>query len=262
MTTNRKFSLDLLDRLKPGGNNTSDPDPGQPSLGAPSLDQILSEMGPLPRQALFIGIASDGLPVLLNLHDPTPGPMLVLAEKGAGKTTFLRSIGRSLSLTHSEDDAQYGVITTSPDEWEQVEKTVHRVGIFDVTQAGAQELVQSLASWAHSNRNTTQSVLILIDGLEAVVNMHPDAVQHFRWLLLRGPARRVWPIVTLDAKRYGEVLPWLETFRTRVFGRVADAQISRALGGDQKSALDQLEPGVEFSLRENNGWLRFWLPKF
>jgi hypothetical protein len=261
MTTNRKYSLDLLARLKLGGN-LSDSDPDKSAVVVPSLEQVLSEIGSLPHQALFIGIAADGLPVLLNLHDPTPGPMLVIGEKGAGKTTFLRSIGRSLSLTHTEADAQYGVITTRPEEWEEVEKTVHRVGIFDVTQVGAQELVESLASWAHSNRNTTQSVLILIDDLESMLKMEHEALQHFRWLLLRGPARRVWPVVTLGAERYGEVLPWLETFRTRVFGRLTDPQLSDTLGGDRKSALDQLEPGVQFSLRENAGWLRFWLPSF
>jgi hypothetical protein len=262
MTTNRRFSLDLLDRLKLGGNNASHSDPGQPISGAPSLERVLSEIGPLPRQALFIGVASDGLPVLLNLYDPTPGPMLVIGDEGAGKTAFLRTIGRSLCLTHSESDVQYGVITIQPDEWKQLEKTGHHVGIFDVTQVGAQELVQSLASWAHSNRNTTQSVMILIDDLDAIVKMEADALQQFRWLLLRGPARRVWPIVTLRAEHYGEVLPWLENFRTRVFGRVMDPQFSQALGGDQKAGLDQLESGTQFTLRENDGWLRFWLPSF
>jgi hypothetical protein len=262
MTTNRKFSFDLLDRLKLGGNESAESDPSQPEPATPSPEKILSEIGPLPRQALFIGIAADGLPVLLNLHDPTPGPLLVIGEKGAGKTAFLKCLGRALSLTHSEDEAQYGVITTRPEEWEQVEKTVHRVGIFDVSQAGAQELVQSLASWAHSNRETTQSVLFLIDDLEAVVKMEAEALQHLRWLLLRGPARRVWPIVALHAEGYGAVLPWLENFRTRVFGRLTDPEVGRALGGDQKSELDHLEAGRQFCLRENGGWLRFWLPSF
>jgi hypothetical protein len=58
------------------------------------------------------------------------------------------------------------------------------------------------------------------------------------------------------------VLPWLENFRTRVFGRVTDHQIAQALGGDPKSALNQLEAGRQFALRENAGWLRFWLPSF
>jgi hypothetical protein len=262
MTTNRRFSLDLLDRLKLGGNHDSDPEPGRPASAAASLDKVLAEIGPLPHQALFIGVAVDGLPVLLNLHDPTPGPMLVIGEEGAGKTAFLRTIGYSLSLTHSEENTQYGVITTRPEEWDQVKQTAHCVGIFDVSQVGAQELVQSLASWAHSNRNSTQSVLVLIDDLEAMVKMEPDALQHFRWLLLRGPARRVWPIVTLRAERYGEVLPWLENFRTRVFGRLTDPQLSQALGGDQKSALDELEAGAQFSLREGGNWLKFWLPSF
>ncbi len=45
MTTNRRFSLDLLDRLKLGGNNTSDSDPDQPVPDAPSLEKVLSEIG-------------------------------------------------------------------------------------------------------------------------------------------------------------------------------------------------------------------------
>jgi hypothetical protein len=263
MTTNRKFSstLEALASLSLGGNS-SDPGHSQPVPAAPALDRVLSEIGPLPPQALFLGIASDGLPVLLNLFDPHPGPMLVIGDHGAGKTAFLKAIAHSLSLTHTESEIQYGVITTRSEEWEQGAKPDHCIGIFDVTQAGAREFVQSLASWAHGNRNSTQSILILLENLDATVNMEPEALNHFRWLLLRGPARRVWPIITLEAERYGQVLAWLENFRTRVFGRVADLQVAQALGGDQAAALDQLAVGTQFSLRENGSWLKFWLPSF
>ena len=44
---------------------------------------------PCPREALFLEIADDGLPILLNLHDPVPGPLLISADQSAGKTSFL-----------------------------------------------------------------------------------------------------------------------------------------------------------------------------
>jgi hypothetical protein len=162
--------------------------------------------------------------------------------------------------THPSNDLQFGVITNYPDEWENVDSTSHRVGVFPVGHNDTREFVSSLASWAHSNKNTHQCVLLLVDDLESVASLDLETVQNFRWLLLRGPARRVWPIVTLNAPRYGQIISWLQNFRTRIFGRVANARVAEALGGDKASGLDQLEPRIQFSLRENENWLRFWLP--
>ena len=103
-------------------------------------------------------------------------------------------------------------------------------------------------------------MLLLVDDLESVASLDLQAVRDFRWLLLRGPARRVWPIVTLNAPRYGQVMTWLQSFRTRIFGRIAMGRVAEALGGDKASTLSQLEAGVQFSLREKENWLRFWLP--
>jgi hypothetical protein len=141
-----------------------------------------------------------------------------------------------------------------------MESTSHRVGVFPVGHKGTQEFIQSLSAWAHSNKNTQQCVLLLVDDLESVASLDRESVQNFRWLLLRGPARRVWPIVTLNAPRYGQVISWLQNFRTRVFGRVANGRIAEVLAGDRSSVLSQLEPRVQFSMREKDNWLRFWLP--
>ena len=228
----------------------------------PTLDGVLAEIGPLPREALFLGVASDGLPVLLNLHDPLPGPLLVIGEAGAGKTDFLKSIISSLSLTHRPDDLQYGIITDHIDEWDSIENTKHRVGLFSANQKSAQDLMLSLATWAHENKNARQSVLLLIDDLEAVAKLDFDALQNFRWLLARGPARRVWPIITLSADRYGQVLSWIQIFRTRIFGRIRNARVAEALSNDKMSGLEKLETPIQFSLRENEKWVKFWLPSF
>jgi len=45
------------------------------------------------------------------------------------------------------------------------------------------------------------------------------------WLLLRGPARRVWPVATVNAGRASQVEVWLEAFRTRVFGRIEECYL-------------------------------------
>jgi hypothetical protein len=268
MPTNRKFStaLQALTELKTDRPD-SDSSPRPVVESAPALQDVLAEIGRLPAEALFLGIASDRLPVLLNLYDPHPGPMLVAGDAGSGKTAFLKTIAHSVIQTHSSDDVQFGVVTNFPDEWEGVESTAHRVGVFPVGHNGTREFVQSLASWAHSNRNTHQCVLLLMDDLESMASLDQDTLQRVRWLLLRGPARRVWPIITLTAPRYGQVLSWLQNFRTRIFGRVANAGVAEALSGDPNAGLANLEAGIQFSLRERDprsrsaeNWLRFWLP--
>ena len=260
MPTNRQFSMALQALTELTTETSTAATSGKPVPTAPALSDVLAEIGPLPHEALFLGIATDNLPVLLNLYDPHPGPMLVAGDAGAGKTAFLQTIAQSVVKTHSTNDVQFGVITNYPDEWDSIEETTHRVGIFPVGTKNTQDFVQSLAAWAHSNKNTQQCVLLLVDDLESLASLDPETVKDFRWLLLRGPARRVWPIVTLNAPRYGQVISWLQNFRTRVFGRVANARIAAALGGDNASVLSQLEARIQFSIREKDNWLRFWLP--
>jgi len=261
MSTNRQFSMALqaLTELKTDTSGPASSD--KPTLEiAPALSKVLAELGPLPLEALFLGVASDNLPVLLNLYDPHPGPMLIAGDAGSGKTAFLQTIAQSIMQTRNSTDIQFGTITNYPDEWESIGATPHRVGIFPVGHKSTQEFMQSLASWAHSNKNTHQCVLLLIDDLESIASLDLETVRNFRWLLLRGPARRVWPIVTLNAPRYGQVISWLQNFRTRVFGRVANARVAEALGGDKASVLGQLEARIQFCMREKDDWLRFWLP--
>jgi len=261
----REFSLTLqaLTELK---TDTPTP-PSKPMPTAPALTDVLAEIGSLPTEALFLGIATDGLPVLLNLYDSHPGPILIAGDAGSGKTAFLQTIAHAVAQTHTSDDIQFGVITNYSDEWESIESTPHRIGVFPVGHNSTQEFVGSLTSWAHSNKNTHQCVLLLVDDLESVASLDLETLQNFRWLLLRGPARRVWPIVTLNAPRYGQIIAWLQNFRTRIFGRVANGHVAEALSGDKDSRLDQLEARLQFSLRESDqrsrpaeNWLRFWLP--
>jgi hypothetical protein len=257
MTIARRFALAVETFVEL--NSEEPPPPTTPAPAQPTLNGVLSAIGSLPREALFLGVATDGLPVLLNLNDPIPGPLLIAGDGGSGKTAFLKVIARAAQQTHHSADLQFGVVTHHPEEWEDIPSTDHHVGIFPVQQNSSHDFLFSLAGWAHKSQSK-QAVLLLIDDLEAIARLNADILQSLRWLLLRGPARKVWPIVTMNAERYGQVLSWIPMFRTRVFGRIEKEGVAEALGGDKASALDRLEAGVQFSLRENGRWLRFWLP--
>lgn len=230
-----------------------------PASAAPALEQALAEIGPLPREALFLGVASDGLPVLLNLHDPAPGPLLLAADRGAGKTAFLQTIARAAAIMHPPEEAQFGVLTTHPDEWQDFAELPQCVGVFPVYHNSGMDFLYSLGGWAHAHKGGGQSVLLLLDDLETMERVDFDARQTLRWLLLRGPARRVWPIVTVHAEYGQQVRAWLDAFRTRLYGQIRQGPTE--FGEAEASALfSSLRAGVQFVLREGDGWLKFWIP--
>ncbi|NOZ00214.1 MAG: hypothetical protein GXP40_13595 [Chloroflexi bacterium] len=236
--------------------------PSAPIPIRPALEQVLDDLSPLPREALFLGAAYDGLPVLLNLRDPAPGPILVAGDAGSGKTALLQMVAQAATFMHDSKSVQFGVVTNYPDEWQSFGGLPNCAGVFPTYHNAAMDFILSLTDWAHNNRGGKQSVLLLLDDLESMTHIDPEDQQNLRWLLLRGPNRHVWPIVTLNAGRTGEVLPWLDAFRTRLFGQIRNAAEAEALVPARGANLNALEPGLEFKLREGKRWLRFWIPSF
>ena len=258
MTNINRYSLmmEALAELKPEIDAARSVKP-VPAL--PPLSEVLAEFGPMPPEALFLGVASDGLPVLLNLHDPIPGPLLITGDAGIGKTGLLQIITRAAGKMHQPQELQFGVLTSYPDEWNASEDIPNNVGIFPFYHQSAEDFILSLASWAHENKTSRQSVLLLLDDLEAASTLNFDARQNLRWLLLRGPARRVWPIITLNPHRMESIGPWLEAFHTRIFGTIQNPHHISQLGAET-AELDSLNGGSQFTLREGDHWLRFWIP--
>ncbi len=267
----RNFSmmLEALTELQPEieaageshGSDSPAADQAKLTPAPPSLAVSLSELGPLPREALLLGLAPDGLPVLLNLHDPHPGPLLVAADPGTGKTSLLQMIAQAAAEMHEVGDVQFGVITNYPDEWEHLAGVEHCVGIFPTYHDSAIDFLSSLSGWAHANKGSQQSILLLVDDLESMEHIDFDARQTLRWLLLRGPARRVWPVISMNAERTTQVDTWLEAFRTRIFGKVQDDRMAESLTGIPNATLKHLQSGLQFALREGNDWLKFWIPE-
>ena len=231
-----------------------------PAPGTPTLRSVIADASPLQQEALFLGLAEDGLPVLLNLYDPIPGPILITGDQASGKTSLLQMIARAAELLHSPSEVQYGVITQYPDEWSNFQSNQNNAGVYTMQDNATQELLQSLVTWAHNNKGEGQSILLLIDDLEVMTKLDQQVEQNLRWLLLRGPSRRVWPIITINASQAQNIEAWLDFFRTRLFGYIRDSRDSHFVTGHSNKSLNDLTAGSQFTMREGNNWLNFWVP--
>ena len=211
----------------------------------PSLEDMLCNIGPLPPEALFMGQAcDDGLPVLLNLHDPAPGPILILGEHGTGKTALLRALAQFVITTHAPSQLQFAVITKQVEEWqERLSDAPHCVGIFFSDSFEAQRLVDSAVSWISKTERARQSVLLLMDGLDGVYGW--ENLSALEQVLIHGPRKRVWPIVTANPHLRLPGIGLLERFSTRLLAEIPGSAAC-------------LNP--RFRMKERGTWLTFQVP--
>lgn len=268
--------IDVLRELQPEIDeaNRIQPKPGIP-LGGTSLGEVLRELGSLPPEAFFFGMATDGLPVLLNMNDPIAGALLVLAHEGSGKTDFLRTVAETVSVTHPRagSSGTYGyypssytkrvdvsIITNHPDEFNVSNNlNVLNKRTFGFYETASEELILSLASWAHGNKGNSGHAILLIDGFENVSSLSFDAKQNLRWLLLRGSARKVWVIATLNPKYADDVAWWLDAFKTIVYGSDLSKEEIESITGREGILEDSKFPS-QFKFIEGTRWCNFWVP--
>jgi len=234
--------------------------PAAPVVVQPTLRSVIADASPLPQETLFLGIAEDGLPVLLNFYDSLAGPILITGDRTSGKTSLLKIIARAAELVHSPSKVKYAVITQHPNEWINLQNNQNNLGVYTTQDNTAQKLLQSLVKWAHNNKSEGQTILLLIDDIEVMTKLDQQAEQNFRWLLLRGPSRRIWPITTLNASHAQNITAWLGFFRTRLFGFTRDSHDSQLVTGQSDKLLNELTAGSQFTMLEGKTWLNFWAP--
>ncbi len=227
----------------------------------PALEDVLKHNGPLPREGLFLGQAEDDSPVLLNLYDPMPGPVLIIGRIGSGKTQFLRSIAKFIASTHSPREIQFGVIINRVEEWQDtLSENSNCIGVFASCQIGARQFIQSLAMWTKTITGSNQSVLMLVDGLEELSQWDEVTRTSLIEILKHGPNKRVWTIATLHPQHYQQADAWLQFFHLRLFEhelKWPEAEFALQI---PQVIWDIPAYGPWFMYKESSSWVRFWVP--
>ncbi len=224
-------------------------------------DTITADSPLLSGGSLLLGITEDGLPLILDLYDPTPGPILVAGDGGSGKTTLLQYLAQASNLM-DPSDIQFGVVTPFPEEWTGLETLPNNMGIWPVYHVSSHHFLSRLCQWADALPATRQSILLLLDGLDLLTSKSFSLQQELYWLLRNGPSRHVWPVVSVNPGHLSHMLTWLDYFRSRILGRVKHDHNARLLVENPDSSLSDLIPGTEYAFCRANCLVKFTLPPF
>lgn len=239
-----------------------------PAPDAMDLNQFLSRFSLLPKLTLPIGINEDCNPVLFDLKDPRPGPILVIGDELEGNTNFLRLLACAVDASETAADIKFLVITSQPEQWRGWVSALNTpeccLGVLSSEDGEADGWVIRLAERVEqrlNGRHMTGPILFMIDNFEFITHTDTDVRLNFEWLCSNGPDTQIWPVFTLPTMQALEMGRWIRYFRTRVIGRITNPTAGRlSIYGDLDT--EDFDPKRQFAIRIQDRWLKFWLPIF
>jgi hypothetical protein len=237
----------------------------RPTVRRLTVRQMLAKYTGVPAQTAMLGVCDDGLPVLLDLTDDHPGPILVTADDACGKTELMQTILNTAITSNSPYEVKYSVIASNPDEWSiynNPSNSSHCMSFQGYFESGAGETIMRLAEIAEQRRVGKEegaAILLMIDDLRFMPKADFDVRINFEWLLKNGPSQQIWPVVSLPTQSAMEMSRMVTYFRTRLIGHMPASTNTRL---SLYSGLDTecLEPGKQFAVRVQDQWLNFWAP--
>jgi hypothetical protein len=237
-----------------------------PQLDHLTLSELLMRCPRVPGSQAVLGICADGLPVLFDLKDPRPGPVIVLGNPGCGKTTLLKTMLQSAMKLSDRIAPRYTILTQHPEEFETITGTEFREGQVGVFKPDSREAWNAIASLNHlldERKEKSESFspwLVLIDDLTFVRSARLELQIGLEQLLKRGPLVDIWPVAVLSASEALQMGRWLRYFRTRIIGNMSNAAAAR-LGVFGGIDAEKLLTARQFSVYIAGEWLSFWIPR-
>jgi hypothetical protein len=232
------------------------------------LKKLLARHSDLPPQTAVLGVCDDGLPVLLDLNDPTPGSMLLLGDEREAQLEILRSVIDSTASRNSPRGVQFLILSDQPESWRRwvAARGFDRycLAIAQVEEEPVRTWTLRLADWTEQRRLGQRSgppIVIIMDTLSFLPKMAYDVRLNFDWLAKEGPPAAIWPLAAIPTEQaltLGSRL--LRGFQSRVMGFTSDPTAYAQLANvDEAQAAELRAPG-SFAVQVGDTWLCFHLP--
>jgi hypothetical protein len=230
-----------------------------------SFTQMMAAIGPLPSQTAVLGMCDDRLPVLFDLNDPIPGPLLVVSDNQAGNARLLKTIIDSSLESNSPYEVKYVLVTSKPEIWNGYERKsrdghcLYFSATYEDMTARAVIRLAEMAEHRATGRELGPAILFVVDDLGFLSNADFDVRANFDWLLKNGPAVKIWPVVGVQSRQAQEMSRPVANFHTRLIGHMP-AAVSRKLALFDGLDTECLIPEQQYAVRVEQDWLTFDLP--
>jgi hypothetical protein len=270
-TTLVALAIETYQRLIPELNQTQiQPDPWSlaPLMQLLSVGQTLHSIESAPYKSVLIGTCEDGVPFLLDLTQPSAGPLLVTGDQSSGKTRQLKVMVESALRLATPREIQIGVISDRLDEWSDLfdpyNRIKHSLGLYTWSGETLPNLIHSMTALAEDRLNGRRmgtSVLLIVEDLSRIEVLDYSEQMAFHWLLQNGAQVGIWVVASLRAEQAAEMPFWVDVFRTRLFGKIALPSLAQQLAIYEGIETGHLIPGFEFCTRLGKKWLSYWVPE-
>lgn len=213
-----EIALQVLDKLTPEISAGLERNEEIPAIATPRRHSMADEVRhfeeyvgavmPLPERTIVFGRCQDGLPLLMDLEDPSPGAILIHSRAKQKARLLLKSILASAHLISPSHQVRYTLITPQPAVFGSLlfHDHCYRKLHPNDREAGQHVLeISALVEQRYSGRRRGPALMLAIDDLDAFErgSLDEEAFSHLQWISREGPGVGVWPIVTADIEGQG-----------------------------------------------------------
>jgi S-DNA-T family DNA segregation ATPase FtsK/SpoIIIE len=217
------------------------------------LQRRLTRRDAIPFGSAVLGLADDGLPLLIRLPSPQVAHLLIAGTTGSGKSALTRTIITSLALRHRP--SQFGMVLIDPKRhgFGPLAGLPHLLRpVLSDPEAAAhslQRLVQlMLARDASSGQSRAPRVVVVIDELADLLMMNgKHALDAITRLSQRGREAGVH-LIACTQKPASQVLGGLvkANFPVRLVGRVTSPEDAKVATGYAGTGAERLSSPGDF----------------
>ncbi len=216
-----------------------------------SLMPILRGLRGAPPVTAVLGLADDGLPLLVRLPSPDVGHALVAGGSGSGKTTLLRTIALSLAWTNPREELLLVLIDPKGQAFADL-GLLPQLARPVVTQAdeGVETLsgLVQLMERRERRGESAPAVVVLIDELTDLMIVRGAETERKLMQLLQHGHEAGIHVVAATREPTGAAIGSLAqvNFLVRLVGKVSSAREARAAAGRGGTGAERLAGQGDF----------------